>query len=150
MQACWDDSSRRGSAACLYVLGLSFLVGNQPQKLESAAFLYYSDLCPRSRGCSVLTHIDLSVSARHHTTRVLVRSRWLLRVSAAARVSSCVCQQLRVVSAVAAAMCGVSCNFNLLCDYHDWSMSQLSRPPPVGNCPKSRRTQNTRAPKCFF
>ena len=149
MYACWD-SSRRGSVPCLLLFYLFSRCQPLPKHCQRGFFLYYSDLCPRSRGCPVLTHIDLSVSARHHMTRILVRSRWLLRVSAAARVSSCVCQQLRVVSAVAAAMCGVSCKFNLLCDYHDWSMSQLSRPPPVGNCPKSRRTQNTRAPKCFF
>ena len=60
---------------------VSFLVGSHPQR---SFFLYYPDLCPRSRGCPVLTHIDLSVSARHHTARVLVRSRRLLRVPCAA------------------------------------------------------------------
>ena len=46
-------------------------------------FLYYSDLCPPSRGCPVLTPIDLSVSARHQETHIPVRSRRPLRVSAA-------------------------------------------------------------------
>ena len=83
MYACWD-SSRRGSATCSYVLGLFSRWQPPPKNCQRRFFLYYSDLCPRFRDCPVQTHIDLSVSARHHTTRILVRSRRLLRVSAAA------------------------------------------------------------------
>ena len=87
MYACWD-STRRRSAACLYVLGLFSCWQPPPKNCQREFFLYYSDMCPRSRGCLVLTHVDLSVSAQHHTTRILVRSWRLLRVSAAACVSS--------------------------------------------------------------
>ena len=81
MYACWDRS-RRGYAACLYVLGLFSRWQPPPQNCQRGFFLYYAGLCPRSWGCPVLTHIDLSASARHNMTRVLVRSRRLLLVSA--------------------------------------------------------------------
>ena len=80
---CWD-SSRRGSATCWYCSGLFSRCHPPPKNYQRSFFLYYSDLCPRSRGCTVLTHIDPSVSARHHTTRVLVCSRRLLHVPCAA------------------------------------------------------------------
>ena len=47
-------------------------------KTYQRGFFLNSDLCPRSRGCGVLTHIKLAVCARHHSTRVLPRSRRLL------------------------------------------------------------------------
>ena len=68
---------------------VSFLVGSHPQR---SFFLYYPDLCPRSRGCPVLTHIDLSVSERHHTYD------WCTGT---------------LVAAAACAVCGVSSNFGL-------------------------------------
>ena len=73
--------------------GSPFSLASTPQNCKRGFFLYYSDMCPPSRGCPVLTPIDLSVSARHQETRILVRSRRFLRVSAAACVSRCVCQQ---------------------------------------------------------
>ena len=74
---CCDIScSRRGSAAYLYVLGLN--------SRWQPAFFLYSDFVSPFSVFSVLTHIELSVSARHHTIRILLHSRWLLRVPVAA------------------------------------------------------------------
>ena len=113
MYACWD-SSRRGSAACLYGLGLFSRWQPPPKTCQRGVF--YSDLCPWSRGCPVLTHIDHSVSARHHTTRILVHSRRLLRVSAAV-------------------VCGVNSHFDRFCGDRDWSTSRLSQAHPSAKLP---------------
>ena len=115
MYAC-SDSSRRGSAACLYVLSLFSCWHPPPKICQRGFFPYNSDFCPRSRGCPVLTHTDLSVSARHHTTRILVHSRRLLRVSAAV-------------------VCGVNSHFDRFCGDRDWSTSRLSQAHPSAKLP---------------
>ena len=43
------------------------------------SFLLYCDMCLRVRGCPVLFHIELSVSAWCHKTRVLPHARRLLQ-----------------------------------------------------------------------
>ena len=65
-----------GCAACI---GFGALFSRQ------RSFFLYCDMCLRFRGCPVVLHIELSVSARHQRTRVLL-SAWsllLLLVAAA-------------------------------------------------------------------
>ena len=66
----------------VYVLVLYFLARSRPQKIASAASSS-TVICLRFRGCPVLSHIEFSVSARCHKTRVLPRARRLLLASAA-------------------------------------------------------------------
>ena len=53
---------------------------------QPSFFLYYltCDLCLRFRGCPVVLDIELSVSARHYKTRVLLCARRLMLLLAAA------------------------------------------------------------------
>ena len=66
--------------------GSLFSPAPTPKNLASAASSSTSIFVSGLGGCPMLTHIDCSVSARHHTTRTQVRSRRRLRVSAAAVV----------------------------------------------------------------
>ena len=120
----------------MYVLGLFSRWQPPPKNCQRLFFPYYSDLCPRFRSYPVLIHIDLSVSARHHTSRIPVRSWRLLRVSAAACVSS---DHVRC-----------KLQFWLIWGWCDWSTSRPSQPPPVRNCPKSRRPKTHPSQNAFF
>ena len=70
---------RGGSAACTFWL-FSQLALSRPSKLAIAASSS-AVICVPS---PVLPHIELPVSARHHTTRILLHARSLLFVAAAA------------------------------------------------------------------
>ena len=71
---------------CHVLFGSLFSPAATPQNCQRGFSLKCSDFCPLSRGVPVLTDIDLSVSARHRKTRVLVRSCRLPRVPCAAYI----------------------------------------------------------------
>lgn len=58
-----------------YVVVLYFVARSRPLKLETCqrSFFLYCDMCFRFRGCPVLPHVELPVSARYKKTRVLLR-----------------------------------------------------------------------------
>ena len=61
-------------------LGYVFLVLSFLFSRQRSVFLYYltCDMCLRFRDCPVVLDIELSVSARHQKTRVLLRTRRLV------------------------------------------------------------------------
>ena len=62
-----------------YVLVLYCLARSRPPRnSQRSFFLYCCHMCLRFRGCPVLPHIELSVSARYHKTHALLRARRLL------------------------------------------------------------------------
>ena len=74
--ACCRVAGGGGCAAWIRFFGDLFSIFS-PQR---SFFLYYltCDMCLRFRGCPVVLDIDLSVSARHQKTRVLLCARQLV------------------------------------------------------------------------
>ena len=67
-----------------FVRFVFFLSSSQPPinlAIAVSSSTVCCDPCPRSRGCQVISDIELSVSARHHTTRILLHARRLLLVA---------------------------------------------------------------------
>ena len=65
------------------LFGAQCLRSQSPTKNRQRSFFLYCDMCLWLRGCLVLLHIELSVSARYQNPRVLLRERRLLLGGAA-------------------------------------------------------------------
>ena len=63
---------------------LFFLASTASYSATSKYYYLTCDMCLRFRGCPVVLDIELSVSARHHKTRVLLCARRVLLLVAAA------------------------------------------------------------------